>query len=505
MAYAHFERLSALDTVFLDIEDRNTHMHVGAVSLFDAPPLLGADGLVDMDRIRRVIQVGLHRVPRYQQRLAYVPLFGSPVWVDDEHFNLSYHLRHVSLPRPGDERLLKRLTGRIMSQQLDRGKPLWELWVVEGVEGNRVALITKAHHCMIDGVGSVELSSALMRATPDIERRLDNPPHWLPRPAPTPFELVLSEIGRRAGEPLGMLRAAGRALTNPGTSLRAARDAVIGVEEAVSAGLHPTSATPLNVPIGPHRRFDWLEMDLAAVKEVKQRLGGTINDVVLAVVAGALGRFLHARGLNLKGIDFRAMLPVSVRDENERESMGNRVTMMVTPLPLDERAPRQRLQRVIDATGALKRSHQALGVKTLEEVGDSTFTTLFSAFVRLAAVTHPYNIVVTNVPGPQFQSYFLGAPMRAVYPLVPLYTNQALGIALFSYNGRLFWGFNADWDALPDLHELADATSTEFNLLRDAAAAISIGTATKPLRTPRRKRTPARGSFGASIARAERV
>jgi len=505
MAYAHYERLTALDAVFLDVEDRHTHMHVGAVSLFEAAPLLGADGLIDMERIRRVIQVGLHRVPRYQQRLAAIPVFGSPVWVDDDHFNLTYHVRHVCLPKPGDERLLKRLVGRIMSQQLDRGKPLWELWVVEGVEGNRVALITKAHHCMIDGVGSVELSSALMRGTAEIERRLDHPPPWLPRTAPTPVELLLGELGRRAGEPLAALAAVRRAVADPRAAAGAVRDALLGVGEAIGAGVRPASATPLNVDIGPHRRFDWLEMDLAAIKDVKQRLGGTVNDVVLAIATGALGRFLHARGLRLDGLDFRAMLPVNVRGAGERDSMGNRVTMIVVQLPLDERAPRRRLERVIEATSALKRSRQALGVKTLEEVGDATFTTLFSAFVRLAAVTRPYNIVVTNVPGPQFQSYFLGAPMQAVYPLVPLYRNQALGIALFSYNGKLFWGFNADWDAVPDLHELVEATSTEFNVLRDAAVAMPAGSVAEPRRTARRaagKRAvaPQANGAGASVS-----
>jgi diacylglycerol O-acyltransferase len=503
MAYAHYERLTALDAVFLDVEDRNTHMHVGAVSLFDASPLLGADGLIDMERIRRVIQVGLHRVPRYQQRLVHIPFFGYPVWVDDDHFNLTYHVRHVSLPKPGDERLLKRLAGRIMSQQLDRGKPLWELWVVEGITGNRVALITKAHHCMIDGVGSVELSTALMRATAEIERRVDDPPRWLPRTAPTPFELLLGELGRRAREPLVVVDATRRAFADPRAAARAARDALLGVGEAIGAGLRPASPTPLNIDISPHRRFDWLEMDLAAVKDVKQRLGGTVNDVVLAIVAGALGRFLHARGLRLDDLDFRAMLPVNVRGAGERDSMGNRVTMMVVQLPLDERAPRRRLERVIEATAALKRSRQALGVKTLEEVGDLTFTTLFSAFVRLAAVTRPYNIVVTNVPGPQFQSYFLGAPMQAVYPLVPLYRNQALGIALFSYNGKLFWGFNADWDAVPDLHELVEAISTEFTLLRDTAAAMPVGSVMESRRTPRRtagKRATAHQGNGAGMS-----
>jgi diacylglycerol O-acyltransferase / wax synthase len=470
MAYSHYERLSALDATFLTVEDHNAHMHVGAVALFDAAPLQGASGFIDMDRIHNVVGVGLRHVPRYQQRLVTVPLLGHPVWVDDAHFNLNYHVRHVRLPAPGNERLLKRLAGRIMSQQLDRGKPLWELWVVEGVEGDRVGLITKAHHCMIDGVGSVELTGSLMRATAEIDRRVDKPPRWLPRPAPTPVELLAGELGRRAAEPFAALEAARRALRDPWAVLGGVSDAVRGVGEAIGAGLRPASPTPLNTVIGPHRRFDWLSMPLEAVKELKVRLGGTLNDVVLAIVAGALGRFLHGRGVRADALDFRAMIPVNVRSETDRESLGNRITMMVARLPLGERDPRRRLQLVSETTRELKGSKQALGVQTLEEISDWTVTTLFSAFVRLSSRSRPYNVVVTNVPGPQFSTYFLGAPMRAVYPLVPLNHGQALGIALFSYDGGLFWGFNADWDVIPDLHDLVEATQKEFELLQAAAA-----------------------------------
>lgn len=470
MVYSHYERLSALDATFLAVEDNNAHMHVGAVALFDAAPLTGADGFIDMDRIRRVVEVGLHRVPRYQQRLATIPVFGYPVWIDDERFNLNYHVRHVRLPQPGTERSLKRLAGRVMSQQLDRGKPLWELWVVEGLEGNRVALITKAHHCMIDGVGSVELTGALMRMTPDIERQLSDPPRWLPRPAPTPSQLLMGELRRRASEPLAAVGAVRQAIADPRGTLGALSEAVLGVGEAIGAGLQPASATPLNTDIGPHRRFDWLDMPLDAFKEVKTRLGGTLNDIVLATVSGALGRFLHARGLQVEQLDFRAMIPVNVRSQADRESLGNRIAMMVARLPLAERDPRVRLQRVSETTRELKGSRQALGVKTLEEISDWTLTTLFSAFVRLSTMSRPYNVVVTNVPGPQYPTYFLGAPTQAVYPLVPLNRGQALGIALFSYNGSLFWGFNADWDAVPDLHELVEAVKKEHELLCSAAA-----------------------------------
>ncbi|MFI5365288.1 MAG: WS/DGAT domain-containing protein [Candidatus Binatia bacterium] len=250
----------------------------------------------------------------------------------------------------------------------------------------------------------------------------------------------------------------------------------------------------MNPDIGPHRRFDWLDMDLAAVKDVKDRLGGTVNDVVLAIVSGALGRFLHGRGIHVQDLDFRAMIPVNVRTEGERERMGNRISMMVARLPLEERDPRRRLQRVIESIRELKQSKQALGVRTLEEVSDWTATTLFSAFVRLSTRSRPYNVVVTNVPGPQVPSYFLGAPLRAVYPLVPLNRNQALGIALFSYSGGLYWGLNADWDAVPDLHDLVEAIQKEFDLLRDAAAHGPLPAASTT------RRQPARGKHRRSAA-----
>ena len=469
MIYSHYERLSALDAVFLAVEDHSAHMHVGGVALFDAAPLMTPDGLTDIDRIRRMIEVGIHRVPRYQQRLARVPLFGYPVWVDDPRFNLQYHIRHVTLPRPGDERLLKRLAGRILSQQLDRGKPLWEMWVVDGVEGNRIALITKAHHCMIDGVGSVELTRALMRATPELEAQLDDPPHRMARPVPTPLELLGGELMRRLNAPRAAAAAVREAIAHPLTALEGVRDAIAGVGEALAAGLQPASPTPLNTELGPHRRFDWLATDLNVVKEIKSRLGGTVNDVVLTVVSGALGRFLHGRGMHVGDLDFRAMIPVNFRTEEQRERMGNQVSMMVARLPLAERDPRRRLHSVIESVRELKRSRQALGVRTLEQVSDWTMMTIFSAFARLSSATRPYNIVVTNVPGPQFPSYFLGSQMQAVYPVVPLNQNQALGVALFSYNGGLFWGFNADWDVVPDLHDLVCAVERELSDLHRAA------------------------------------
>jgi diacylglycerol O-acyltransferase / wax synthase len=471
VAYTHHERLSAVDSSFLALEDANAHMHIGAVAEFEAAPLTGSDGRLDVARIERAIEASLHRFPRYRQRLEWVPLLDHPVWVDDASFNFPYHVRHTCLPPPGDERQLKRLAGRILSQQLDRGKPLWELWIVEGLASGRIAIVTKVHHCMIDGVGSVELTGLAMQASADPDPRLSAPaPRWMPRPAPSKLQLVRGEVQHRVAASANGLAVALRSAAHPIRAATTLYSTVEGIVEAVTAGLRPASPTPLNVEIGPHRRFDWCEGDLDRVKRIKERLGGTVNDVVLAIVSGAIRRFLRQRGLAPADLDFRAMIPVNIRRDGDH-TVGNRVAMLVARLPLDAGSPRERLARVIGETRGLKRSHQAAGMEAIEEVGDATFTSLFVEFARASALNRPFNLVVTNVPGPPFPIYMLGARMLACHPLVPLFRGQALGIALFSYDGRLFWGCNADWDAVPDLHDLVAAIDVETAHLADAAEA----------------------------------
>jgi WS/DGAT/MGAT family acyltransferase len=488
VGYTHYERLSALDAAFLAVEDENAPMHVGAVAVFDPGPLSRPGGGFDVERFRRFVESVLQ--PRYRQRIERIPLTGDPIWVDDPRFNLHYHVRHLSLPRPGDERLLKRLAGHVMSLPLDPRRPLWELWVVEGLQRNRFAILTKAHHCMVDGVGSADLMTASMQLQPD--DTVEEPKPWLPRPAPGTLELALGELGRRVGQGASALGALRDAALHPLRAASALRSAAGGLGEAFGASLHRTSPTPLNGSIGPHRRFDWLRYDLADVKAVKNRLGGTVNDVVLANVAGALRRFLERRGEDVGRLDFRAMVPVNVRRQDEAGRFGNRVSTLAAPLPLGEPDPRGRLARVVETTSALKASHLSEGIETIEEISEWGLTRLFTQLSRLAALSRPFNVVVTNVPGPQVKAYLLGCPLRAVYPLVPLYKNQALGIALFSYDGGLFWGLNADWDLLPDLHELAEALRADFAALQRAAEDEG-GRAAAP-RTARRARRAGQAS-----------
>jgi WS/DGAT/MGAT family acyltransferase len=453
--------------MFLDLEEPQVHMHVGAVAIFEAGPLTNADGELEISRIQGAIEVALTNSPRFRQKLVRVPVFEHPVWVDDDRFNLSYHVRHASLPRSGDIRLLKRLAGRILSQKLDRGKPLWEMWVIEGVEDGRFAIIAKAHHCMVDGISGLDLLSGMMR--PDPDPTLEPAGAWFPRPAPSRARLVRDEVLHRASWPISALRSAGSFLTSPREMLASVEDVAVGFGQVLNAGLRPTFSNPLNPDIGPHRRFDWAGFELAAVKEVKSRLGGTVNDTVLATAAGAIGRFLRRRGIPMRGEAFRAQIPVSLRGRSDRADAGNRIVMLLADLPIYEPDPRQRLRQVLETTRRLKLSRQRAGVEFFENLSDHTLTSLFLLFARLATWQRSFNIVITNVPGPQSPLYLLGARMQEIYPLVPLATNQALGLALFSYDGRLYWGFNADWDALPDLHELVQGLEMEFELLRKAA------------------------------------
>jgi WS/DGAT/MGAT family acyltransferase len=466
---AYYERLGALDASFLGIEDGTCHMHVGGVMIFDAAPLRTADGAIDIERIRKAIHSRLHLVPRFRQRVAYVPYERIPVWVDDDRFRLAYHVRHTALPHPGDERVLKRLVGRIMSQPLDRKRPLWEMWVAEGLDGDRFALISKTHHCMIDGISGADLMSVIMSPYP--ENDPGEPEPWRPRPQPSGVQLVLDEFVRRAAQPITAVQAVTEAIRNPEPQVRKLADAVGGIMEAFAPALSPVSQTPVNVEVGPYRRFDWIEMRVADLKAVKHVLGGTLNDVVLATVSGALRIFFRQRGLNPDELEIRAMVPVSVRSEDERGHLGNRVTQLTAALPVNLDDAVERLHAVHETTAGLKESRQALGGEVLTAISEWTVPNLLVQAVRLASRARPYNLIVTNVPGPQIPLYLQGAIMRTAYPVVPLFENLALVVGLFSYNGGLYWGVNGDWEQIPDLHDFIVAIESSFRELQDAAQA----------------------------------
>jgi WS/DGAT/MGAT family acyltransferase len=462
-----YERLGALDASFLGLEDANNHMHVGGVLLLDEKPLRSERGGLDIDRIRSTIESRLGRVPRFRQKLSVIPGEGHPIWVDDPRFNIAYHVRHSALPRPGDMEVLKALVGRIMSQQLDRGKPLWEMWFVEGLENDRLALITKTHHCMIDGVAAAELISVLLDPAENVTPVASTA--WRPRPAPSAGRLVTDALFHRAVQPFEAWQALQQAWADPGQATHAIREAALGLAEVFSPSFHSASKTPLNRQLGPHRCFEMIEHSVGDYKRVKDLLGGTLNDVVLATVAGALRGFLSKRGLDVDHLEVRAMVPVSVRAKQGSGALGNQITQMVAHLPINLAEPEERLAAVRKTMGELKESKQALGGRVLTAVAEWTVPNVLVQAVRMTVRSRPYTLVVTNVPGPQIPLYLLGSRMRASYPVAPLTPGQALNVALFSYDGGLYWGLNADWDALPDLPVLADQIRYAFAELQAAA------------------------------------
>jgi diacylglycerol O-acyltransferase len=474
---AHRDRLTALDAGFLHLERHGAHMHVAGIMVFEGDPPA-------YEELIEALEARMHLVPRYRQKLAYVPLDqGRPVWVDDPHFNLRYHVRHSALPPPGSDEQLRNLAGRLFALPLDRTKPLWELNLVEGLDGGRFALISKTHHALVDGVSGVDITSVLFDASPEPMAPPEHPPTWVPRPEPTAAELLAQALLERATMPAEATRGL-RALTRaPRRALSEAGEWMVGVGAMAWAGVNPAPTTPVNVPIGPHRRYTWVDSDVARFKAIKNALGGTLNDVVLSAVALALGRFLRGHGVDTDGLVLKAMVPVSVRADAARGAMGNRVAAMWAPLPVGVEDPEAVMSEVADAMRGLKESGQAVGAQALTSLADFAPPTIMSQAARLQSRQRFFNLVVTNVPGPQFPLYLLGRPMRAFYPVVPLAHNQALGIAILSYDGRLGFGLLGDYDALPDLEDLADDLRAAIAELSRAAGVPA------PARVPR-KRAP---------------
>src|ERR687893_1248616 len=459
MAVGHKDRLSPVDASFLAQEHQASHMHVGAIAVFEGPPPAYDDFIEGLES-------RLHLVPRYRQKLAE-PRFemGRPFWVDDPRFNIEYHVRHTGLPRPGSEEQLRQLAGRIFSQRLDRSKPLWELWLVQGLEDNRFALISKTHHSLVDGVSGVDIATVLFDLQP-VPAEPEGEDDWTPEPVPSDVDLVAEWFKGLARTPFSLAGRAIGALQNPGRSAAQARHAAEGIGDVLWAGLNPSPDVPLNVEIGPHRRVVWVRSALADFKAIKNALGGTVNDAVLAVVAGALGRWLRTRGVRTEGIELRALVPVSIRTQDEQGSLGNRIAAMRGPLPVYVKDPVERLRQVQESMGNLKQSKQALGAEVIAGLTDFAPPTLLAQASRLNFSTRLFNLIVTNVPGPQFPLYLLGRELEEIVPVAFLPENHSLAVAIMSYNGRVNFGLLADYDAMPDVDEVAaDLEETLAELL----------------------------------------
>jgi diacylglycerol O-acyltransferase len=442
-------RLSGLDSSFLHLERGAAHMHVGSTQIFEGP-------VPDYEEFRDQTESRLHLVPRFRQKLRFVPFGqGRPRWVDDPHFNIAYHVRHTALPEPGDERQLRTLAARIFSQRLDRSKPLWEIWLVEGLKGGRFALVAKSHHCLVDGVSGMDLTTVLFDAEPERQEAPRALGDWVPAPEPSDTQLLGEALLERATDPREIVRGARAIFRAPRQAARAAVDVLEAAGTFARAGL-AAPPSPFNVDISPYRRFAWVQADLGELKRVKNAAGGTVNDVVLAAVSGALGRYLRARGHSTHELELRAMVPISVRTADERGALGNRVSSFMAPLPVWCEDPIDRLGEVSSAMGDLKESKQAVGATLLTELTDFAPPTVASQAARLQSRQRFFNLVVTNIPGPQLPLYLMGRELEAIFPMVPLAKRQAVCFGIFSYNGQINFGLIGDYDAMGDLDTLAE-------------------------------------------------
>jgi len=457
------ERLSVLDAEFLHVEDGVAHMHIAGVSVFGGP----RPGLAELTAM---MASKLHRIPRYRQRVRTVPFeLGRPIWVDDPHFDLDYHVRHTALPEPGDDLALRRLTARLMAQELDRDRPLWELWLVEGLEGGRWALISKVHHCMVDGVSGVDLLSIVLDADPAVE--LPAPEPWTPAPEPSGAAKVLDAWSGLAGDAAGLVRQLPAALRDPLGALGRLRDTGSGLLR-FAEHLTTTTPTSLEGAIGPHRAWAHASVPLQTIRDIRTKVDATLNDVVLGVVAGAYRELLLHRGEDADTTVLRSLVPVSVRAPDAHGVLDNRVSAILLELPVHLADPLARIQLVHEDMARLKGSHMSDAGELVVRLGDLAPPMVVGPLMRAAtrllaqAPQRSVNTVTTNVPGPQVPLYCLGREMEAYYPYVPLSHGVRVGTAILSYNGQLAFGITGDHDTAPDVDILADAIPEGFAALR---------------------------------------
>jgi diacylglycerol O-acyltransferase len=461
------EPVNAQERLHLDLDDSHVHMHVGGVFLFEPGPLAtrhgGEKNGVDIDRIRDFVEARLYRVPRYRQRLVSTQIPGELAWVDDASFNIQYHVRHTHLPQPGDERQMKRLCGRLASQRLDREKPLWELYVVEGLEEGRFALVIKVHQCITNGLWEIGLLEALLAETPEDE--FEPAPVWLPRPVPSAQELLQAVARRRLEAPLHLGRALLRAARDPERAWSDVKTGLEGFREVT-----PASETPFNRPVGPHRRFDWLVTDAGEARELAREYRTSLEAVVLSTVAGAVGRFFQQRGIPIpdqRDFTFRAALPERPGGLCDEEKSGDALAWLVAGLPIAEPDPLVRLREVSETL----ESGAHVGYGMFRTASEWLWPGLYAALARRQLAARASNLTFALLGGPESERFLLGARLLEAFPLLPLVPDQALRLAAYAYRGSLHWGFSSDWDLLPDLHDLVQFSEDCFRELCAAAAA----------------------------------
>jgi WS/DGAT/MGAT family acyltransferase len=463
-----YERLSAQDSSFVMFDGGRGQLNISAVATFDAEPLCKADGHLDLARLRDYIASRLHLMPHYRQRLDVTPIQRHPIWIDDAHFDISHHVRRAALPAPGGDREFQEFVGHVASQPLDPARPLWEMWFVEGLAGERVGWIAKVHHCMADGVSGVSAVTHLLSPRPDAS--FEPGPEWLPQRKPSLLEFVRDGLLDTADLTVEAARAIGAAALQPLASAQSIADATAAGLSTLKNGFTAPPASLLNQASGQQRRATWHLLDTSEVKDLRKRLDGTINDVVLAVVAGGLRRFLQRRREQTKGVELRVIVPVDTRSGPIDLHVGNQVSAWFLGLPVGLTDPRERFEAIRAQTRELKRAKAERGVDLFLRFSDWSGSSRLPYWgVGLVNQLRPYNLIVTNVRGPEVPLFLLGARLHDFHPFVPLFANQTIAIALLSYLGRISIGVLADWDHVPELEHFAGDLARAFDELRAAA------------------------------------
>jgi WS/DGAT/MGAT family acyltransferase len=458
-------RLSAQDAAFLYLEQPAMHMHVAGLSILD--PRTTPSERLTFDDLARVVTSRQHLVPRFRQKVVFVPgRLARPVWVDDVDFDIDFHLRRAALPNPGGRRELADFVQRVHSRPLDRSKPLWELYLVEGLEDGLVAVLTKVHHAMIDGISGVDIATVMFDFQQ--EPTILQPEPWRPEPEPHALDLMVDAVREQVLHPLAAMAEGARSVVEtPTRAIRYLGTVLGGVRDLAGLGVPPRG--PFDVRVGPNRRFAMAEAPVIRFKDVKNAVGGTVNDVVLAVVAGALQKVLKARRERTRGRSLRAVVPVSVRSDDERLALGNRVTLVFVDLPVGPMDPVRRLRHISEATRDLKESMMAMGADAIMNFGTFAPPTLHAMAARLVSRGRWFNLVVSNVPGPQVPMYIAGARLLATYPVLPLAENVGLSIAVTSLAGTMAFGFTGDWDGVPDVDFMAASLEEALDELSKSA------------------------------------
>jgi diacylglycerol O-acyltransferase len=458
------ERLGPQDASFIYLETPAVHQHVGGVAILD--PSTRPSGLLRYEELVEVIGSRIHLAPRFRQKVVFPPLgVARPVWIDDPNFDLTFHIRRAALPSPQGRGELIDYVQRVFSRPLDRTKPLWEAYLIEEMEEGLCAVVTKVHHAMVDGLAAIDIASTMFDFAPEVQ--ILTPPPWEPEPEPSRLDLLREAVKEQVTNPVRTLVDVGqRTLAAPSRVLREVTDVVGGLRDVVGGGmLAPPS--PLNRKVGPNRRFGMTEAPVQTFKDIKNALGGTVNDVVLATVAGAMHRLFRYRREPTRDRKLRAMVPVSVRSDDQ--SGGNRVSSIFVDLPIGPIGAKKRLALIADETKHLKESNYAVGAEFLMNMGMWSPPTIHAMAARLAARSRVINLVVSNVPGPQVPMYIAGAKLLAQYPFMPIAESMGLSIAVTSLAGTMAFGITADWDTLPDIDELVEGIDESLGELRKAA------------------------------------